>query len=140
MNEFIEAWKDVVLKNYANFSGRLGRGGYWRFVAVNVAIVIVGFILTRIASILVILLIGFYLAVLIPSLAAGFRRLHDTGKSGWMILISLVPLVGGIILLVFLVQPGQPAPNAYGPPPVGAGSSTMPSAVPPPPPPPAPPA
>lgn len=132
MNEFIEAWKDVVLKNYANFSGRLGRGGYWRFVAVNVAIVILGLILTRIASILVILLIGFYLAILIPSISAGVRRLHDTGKSGWMILISLVPLVGGIILLVFLIQAGQPAVNAYGPP---TGTALL--TTPPPPPPPA---
>ena len=117
MNEFIEAWKDVVLKNYANFSGRLGRGGYWRFVAVNIAIVIVAAILSRIASILVILLIGFYLAILIPSLSAACGVSTTRASRVGMILISLIPFVGGIILLVFLIQAGQPELNAYGPPP-----------------------
>jgi len=67
------------------------------------------------------LLSGIYsLAVLIPSIAVAIRRLHDTGRSGWWILISLVPLIGTIVLLVFTVQDSQPGDNEYGPNPKGA--------------------
>ncbi|MBE0477173.1 MAG: DUF805 domain-containing protein [Coriobacteriia bacterium] len=63
------------------------------------------------------------LAIFIPALAVAVRRLHDTGRSGWWVLISLVPLVGIIVLLVFLVQQGQPGANAYGADPrVGMGT------------------
>ena len=57
----------------------------------------------------------YYLIVLVPSLAVAARRLHDTGKSGWMLLISLIPLIGGIILLVFMCSDSQPSDNKYGP-------------------------
>ncbi len=61
-------------------------------------------------------LLGIYsLATLIPSLAVGIRRLHDTGKSGWWIFISLIPFVGPIILLIFLVKDSDPGTNLYGP-------------------------
>jgi uncharacterized membrane protein YhaH (DUF805 family) len=61
------------------------------------------------------LLSGLYtLAVLIPSIAVSVRRLHDTNRSGWWLLISLVPLVGAIVLLVFLVLDSQPGENQYG--------------------------
>jgi uncharacterized membrane protein YhaH (DUF805 family) len=55
------------------------------------------------------------LAVLVPSLAVGVRRLHDTNHSGWWLFISLIPLIGAIILLVFLVGDSQPGDNKYGP-------------------------
>jgi uncharacterized membrane protein YhaH (DUF805 family) len=116
MNQFIDAWKDAVTKNYANFSGRLGLGGYWRFFLVNIVIAVVLLILLRIHWIFLILYVGYILALLIPGLAAGVRRLHDTGKSGWFVLIALVPLVGTIILLVLLAQKGQTEDNTYGPP------------------------
>ena len=54
-------------------------------------------------------------AVLLPGLAVGFRRLHDIGRSAWWLLIALVPLAGGIVLLVFACLPGTPGPNQYGP-------------------------
>jgi uncharacterized membrane protein YhaH (DUF805 family) len=61
------------------------------------------------------LLGGLYaLALLIPGIAVAVRRLHDTGRSGWWILIGLVPFVGGIILIVFLVQDGTPGDNQFG--------------------------
>ncbi len=60
----------------------------------------------------------YWLAVLIPGLSSAVRRLHDTGKSGWMILVALIPLVGSIVLIVFLVQSGERTPNQYGPVPV----------------------
>ena len=64
------------------------------------------------------------LATIIPSLAVAIRRLHDVGQSGWFALISLVPLVGGIILLVFLAKESQPQTNKWGPVP-GHSSSAM---------------
>ncbi len=62
------------------------------------------------------LLGGLYaLAVIIPSLAVGVRRLHDTNRSGWWLLIGLIPCIGFIVLIVFLVQDGQAGDNQYGP-------------------------
>jgi uncharacterized membrane protein YhaH (DUF805 family) len=55
------------------------------------------------------------LAVLVPSFAVGWRRLHDTGRSGWWMLIGLIPLVGAIILIVFFLQDSAPGDNQYGP-------------------------
>jgi len=117
VDQFIAAYKDAIANNYANFSGRLGVGGYWRFVAVNLVPILLLLILSRVSGFFLILYILYVLAVLIPGLAAGIRRLHDTGKSGWYILISLIPFVGAIILIVWTVQAGNPGSNQYGPPP-----------------------
>ena len=62
----------------------------------------------------------FFLAMLIPSLAVTFRRLHDTDRSGWWLLIGLVPLIGGIIFLIFMIQDSQSGENKYGPNPKSA--------------------
>ena len=68
-------------------------------------------------------LAGIYcLAVLLPGIAVSVRRLHDTNRSGWWMLIALVPLVGAIVLLVFMVQDSQPGDNQYGPNPKDATS------------------
>ena len=120
------SWYLDVLKKYAVFGGRSRRKEYWYFVLFTVLISIV---LSIIDAVLGTpgaeggagLLSGIYsLAVLIPSLAVSIRRLHDTGRSGWWILISLVPLIGTIVLLVFTVQDSQPGDNEYGPNPKGA--------------------
>lgn len=113
MDQFVAAYKDALSK-YAQFSGRLSVGGYWRFVAVNVVAWIVLITLGSIAKPLLVLAVIYWLAILVPSLAAVVRRLHDTGKAGTYIFISLIPFVGGIILLVWLVGAGNPGPNQYG--------------------------
>jgi uncharacterized membrane protein YhaH (DUF805 family) len=108
-------WYLAVLKNYAGFSGRARRTEYWMFFLINLIIVIV-LDLIGMAIKVSTLLGGIYgLAVLIPGLAVGIRRLHDTGRSGWWLLISLIPLVGTIILIVFLATEGQPGENQHGP-------------------------
>ena len=114
MDQFVAAYKDALSK-YAQFSGRLSVGGYWRFVAVNVAAWIVFVILAQIASALIFLAVIYWLAILIPSIAAAVRRMHDTGKSGAMVLVGLIPLVG-LIVIVWLVQAGDPSSNQYGAP------------------------
>jgi uncharacterized membrane protein YhaH (DUF805 family) len=103
-----------VLKKYAVFSGRAGRREYWMFVLFNaIAYVILSIIDAVIHSPILAAIYG--LAVIIPSLAVAVRRLHDTGRSGWWLLIGLIPFVGAIILIVFYVLEGQPGDNEYGP-------------------------
>jgi uncharacterized membrane protein YhaH (DUF805 family) len=62
------------------------------------------------------------LAILVPYLAVGARRLHDTGRSGWWLLIGLIPIIGAIVLLIFFVLEGTKGPNEYGPDPKGSGA------------------
>lgn len=120
------SWYLEALKKYAVFHGRSRRAEYWYFVLFNL---IVAIVLAAIDSLLgtfssaqnIGLLSGIYsLAVLIPTLAVTFRRLHDIDRSGWWILINLVPLIGTIVLLVFALMDGTPGDNRYGPNPKGA--------------------
>lgn len=108
-------WYIKVLKNYAVFSGRAQRTEYWMFVLFNFIITLaLAFLDSAINNPGV--LTGLYsLAVLIPSLAVLFRRLHDTGRSGWWVLIFLVPVIGAIVILVFLVLASEEGENDYGP-------------------------
>lgn len=114
-------WYLAALQKYADFNGRARRKEYWFFTLFNVLFAIVAFVLDHVTG-LVIAGIGygpiylFYtLAFFIPGLAVAVRRLHDVGKSGWMVLISLIPLVGAIWLLILMVTEGQPEENEYGP-------------------------
>jgi uncharacterized membrane protein YhaH (DUF805 family) len=109
-------WYLAVLKNYVGFSGRARRTEYWMFVLFHLIAVVVLSVLDG----LVFqdgqgyLTPAYVLLSILPTLAVVVRRLHDTGRSGWWYLISLVPLVGGIVLLVFTVSEGNMGPNEYG--------------------------
>ena len=122
-------WYLQALKKYADFSGRARRKEYWFFVLFNIIISIVlsicdVFLGTYSAAANMGILAGIYsLAVLIPGIAVTVRRLHDTGRSGWWILIVLVPIVGWIVLLIFMLLDSQPQ-NAYGASPK-AGEATV---------------
>jgi uncharacterized membrane protein YhaH (DUF805 family) len=113
-------WYLKVLKQYADFSGRARRKEYWMFVLFNMIFAIVAMFLDNVLGIAMEgigygPLYGLYvLAMLIPGLAVVVRRLHDVGKSGWMILISLIPLIGTIWLLVLMVTDSNPGENQYG--------------------------
>jgi uncharacterized membrane protein YhaH (DUF805 family) len=115
---FAEAVR-AVLGKYADFSGRARRSEYWFWTLAVVLGYLVAVILAAIAKPFLYLAFLAYLAILLPSLAVAVRRLHDTGKSGWLILLGLIPLVGGIILLVFTVSDSTPGDNQYGPNPKG---------------------
>lgn len=113
-------WYLTVLRKYAVFSGRARRREFWMFALINFVISIgLGIVDAIIGTDFDTgsgVLSGIYaLAVLIPSLAVGVRRLHDTGRTGWWLLIGLIPLVGIIILIVFYAQDGHRADNQYGP-------------------------
>ncbi len=106
-----------VFKNYANFKGRARRSEYWYFVLFNM---IASGLLTAIATVgessfFAILQSVYTLAVVIPSLAVIWRRLHDIGKSGACYFVALIPLVGAIIVLVWLCKDSQMQDNQYGP-------------------------
>jgi len=118
----MEWFLKVVKENYANFNGRARRKEYWMYtlcvVALNFAIGFVGGILTLVSesmgSLVMMLssLVG--LALLVPGLAVGVRRLHDTGKSGWFLLLVLIPFVN-FYLIYLLVLEGDQGPNVFGP-------------------------
>ncbi|MFC2091590.1 DUF805 domain-containing protein [Elusimicrobiota bacterium] len=106
-------WYIEVLKKYIVFRGRARRKEYWMFVLFSM---IISFSIGIIEGITGVIGLGliYGLAILTPSTAVAVRRLHDTNRSGWWLLISLVPLIGIIILLVFMVQDGQAEENQYG--------------------------
>ncbi|MET4640325.1 DUF805 domain-containing protein [Streptomyces sp. NBC_01724] len=108
-------WYLDVLKKYAVFSGRARRQEYWMYTLFNVIAVIILAVLDAVLGTQPVLIAIYYLAVLLPSLGVFVRRLHDTGRSGWWILFGIVPLVGGITLLVFSCLEGERSQNAYGP-------------------------
>ena len=123
------SWYLYCLKNYFNFSGRATRSEYWWFILISI---IIGFVLEIVdviifsssgGEILGFLSIIYYLAVFIPGLAVLFRRLHDTGRSGWWWLISLIPLIGAIVLIVFACLDSTPD-NKYGKNPKGSSGES----------------
>jgi len=120
----IENWKLVVLQSYAKFDGRAGRGEYWWFVLANIVVYVALSILMQISGIFSLLFLVYALAVFVPSIAVAIRRLHDTDKSGWLLLLGLIPFVGFIILLVFYIQEGTAGPNKYGTGPEPAAAAT----------------
>ncbi|MEP1489780.1 MAG: DUF805 domain-containing protein [Algibacter sp.] len=111
----------VVRDNYANFQGRARRQEYWMFnlfqlIFVYGGMAILGGIGYAIDIPFLVFIIYIYiLATLIPSIAVSVRRLHDVGKSGWFLLISLIPIIGGIWIFVLSVTEGDKGTNEYGP-------------------------
>jgi uncharacterized membrane protein YhaH (DUF805 family) len=103
-----------VLTKYADFSGRARRSEYWWFYLASALASIVAAIIDAVIGVSIFQWL-LLLAVIVPTLAVGARRLHDTDRSGWWQLIALVPLVGVIVLIVFFCTDGQPGPNQYGP-------------------------
>ncbi len=110
-------WYFHVLSKYAVFSGRASRKEFWQFHLVNLIVALILFALEQwqgwFPEIDSVLLIAYALLMLLPTLAVGARRLHDTGRTGWWQLISPVPLVGIIVLIIFFAQDSDPDTNRY---------------------------
>jgi uncharacterized membrane protein YhaH (DUF805 family) len=111
-------WYIKVLENYAVFEGRARRMEYWMFVLINLFIVIGAGLLDTALGLGGTIGFLYGLAIFIPSIAVSVRRLHDTGRTGWWILIGLIPLIGTLVLLVFYCLGGDPGDNEYGPDPI----------------------
>lgn len=113
---FGQAVQRALVANYCNFNGRSSRSEYWWY---TLFAFILNFVVTLLlhsspnALNVVSSIIG--LALLLPGLGLSVRRLHDIGRSGWWVLINLVPIVGWIIFIVWMCQASQPTPNMYGP-------------------------
>ena len=113
-------WATRPLKKYADFSGRAPRAEYWWFYLLVIVVYLVASIVDSMMWSnfggtgygMMTALAG--LALLIPSIAAGARRLHDTDRSGWWLLIAFIPIIGAIVLIVFFVLQGTQGPNSYG--------------------------
>ena len=107
-------WYVEVLSNYAKFNGRASRAEFWYFALCSLLLNLGrGIFQLLFPAYLLPVLYG--LAMFVPNIAVNARRLHDTDRSGWWQLIALIPLLGAIILLVFLGQKGQPNSNRFGP-------------------------
>ncbi|MER5964698.1 DUF805 domain-containing protein [Streptomyces sp. NPDC002057] len=107
-------WYIDVIKKYAVFSGRARRKEFWMFELFNIIIAIVLAVI-GVALDFSLLSTLYSLAIFLPSLGVTIRRLHDTNRSGWWVLIGLIPLVGAIILIVFAATEGDQHENEHGP-------------------------
>ena len=127
------------LRKYADFQGRARRSEFWLFW---LFCFVVGFVLQMVGGMMGgaadpsnpmamysspagIVLLLFWLAVLIPSIAVAVRRLHDTNRSGWWLLIALIPFIGALVLLVFYVLPGTVGSNKFGEDPKGGEAAAV---------------
>lgn len=114
MNYYFSGWK-----NYTVFEGRVVREEFWYFFLYNVLVVLVLFAISRIDvspidTIALVFAILYSLAVAVPNIALAVRRLHDTSRSGWWLLLGLIPVVGWIILLILLAENTDRKDNQYG--------------------------
>ena len=126
MMGFMDALTTVFRNKYATFSGRASRSEYWwsylGIAVISMVLQIIGIVgglalgsvNEGLGALFGLAAFAGLLALLIPSLAVNVRRLHDTGKSGWMLLILLIPCIGFILWLVWMIEDGQPHVNAYG--------------------------
>ena len=132
-------WMLMPLRRYAEFSGRSRRKEYWMFVLLNLllslfvwTLLLATFVAGMSEGAMTVVMTPVFLvyglvalAFIIPGLAVTVRRLHDTDRSGWNILLGLIPIVGVIVLLVFYCTEGTPGPNRFGPDPkAGEGART----------------
>lgn len=115
-------WMLLPLKRYADFSGRSRRKEYWMFVlGVLIAAIVLGIVESvlglsgMVGHVYGPLTLIFLLAIIVPSIAVQVRRFHDQDKSGWFVLLALIPFVGGLIVLVFMCLEGTKGPNRFGP-------------------------
>lgn len=117
MNAFKTYFLDVLTKNYIRFKGRATRTQYWMYILFYaIGAFILGFLSTM-DNIIGILFTVFYFmyafVMVLPTLSIGVRRLHDSNRSGWWLLIALVPAVGSLILFIFFLLPSTPGPNRF---------------------------
>lgn len=121
-------WYLQAFRDYFNFKGRATRTAYWLFTLFNIlatiAAAVVGMQLQSAVPVSAYILVSF-----IPALAVSIRRLHDIGNSGWWLLLALIPYLGGLILLLLMVQPSARGDNKWGPNPFGIGDPRDPEPV-----------
>jgi uncharacterized membrane protein YhaH (DUF805 family) len=125
----MEIFLSVLKNKYADFNGRARRKEYWNYVLFLLIFILAAYVImlvgiamesTIISGLGTVVLFVVALGTIIPSLAVAVRRLHDTNRSGWFYFIGLIPLIGGILLLVWYCTEGTHGDNDYGPDPKGS--------------------
>jgi len=122
----IEQATRIGLGRFADFTGRSSRPEYWYFMLPVIVILIVANLIDAIllgGMQILGLILG--LALLVPTLSAGARRLHDTDRSAWWLLVALIPFVGGLAVIYLCCQPGTPGENRFGPEPAPTSFRAM---------------
>ena len=122
MMGFSDALQNVLMNNYANLNGRASRSEYWWFVLFNFIVNIVTLVIDLTLGSMITYDMGYvgliaFLALLLPTVSVSVRRLHDIGKSGWWILLAIIPIVnfiGIFVIIVFTIMEGEEQPNQYG--------------------------
>ncbi|MFZ3005698.1 MAG: DUF805 domain-containing protein [Phenylobacterium sp.] len=131
------------LRKYTDFTGRARRSEYWLFALfvglVQMATGILSWFVggdlgddafaTPASGVIALLYFGFFLYTFIPSLAVSFRRLHDSGRTAWWLLLGLIPILGHLVLLIFMILDGTPGENRYGPNPKAAAAPDVQPAI-----------
>jgi len=113
---FVDAVKRAVTVNYCNFNVRSSRSEYWWYaLAVAILNVVISTVLSGSPSVMQAVSGVITLGLLLPGLGLAVRRLHDINKSGWYLLLALIPIVGAIILIVWFCKESEPQTNQYGP-------------------------
>lgn len=110
----LQYFMDAVTKHYFDFNGRARRSEYWYFTLVYIIIYIVLAVIQNVVHMGMILTALLSLALLLPALGVGVRRLHDIDRSGWWFLIAFIPLIGALVLIYWYCQPGTSGSNQYG--------------------------
>lgn len=127
-NDFL-AWALLPLRRYADFTGRSSRREFWSFFGSAVGLVLALMLVTAadtgvydnvglIGNLALVSSALILLATLVPTFAIQARRFHDQGKSGWFVLLNLIPYIGVFIVLAFMFVPGHEGENEYGPDPI----------------------
>lgn len=117
--EPINWFMKVVTQHYFDFNGRARRAEFWWYIVVYMVLAIIVNVIDSMVHLGGLLGGLLSLALLLPNLGVAVRRLHDTNRSGWWILIALVPLVGIVLLIIWYAAEGTKGPNTYGPDPKG---------------------
>ena len=109
-----------AFNNFSNFNGRARRKEYWMYLLFNLIFALVAIILDNVFGLAFesigygVIYLLYSLITFIPSLSVSVRRLHDKSKSGWYLLLAIIPIIGGIVLLFILAADGDPGENEYG--------------------------
>ncbi|MCM1164200.1 MAG: DUF805 domain-containing protein [Muribaculaceae bacterium] len=114
--DFKEAVVRALTVNYCNFAGRASRSEYWWYALFTFLLgLVIGFVFSFSETVECIVMGIVQLALILPGLGLCVRRLHDTNKSGWWILLAFIPLIGALVLIFWFCQPSTPDSNEYGP-------------------------
>lgn len=118
-------WYKLFWQNYFTIDGRARRTAYWIPWLINFAVMLILPLIEGMLYGMPVLSLLYWLAIIIPVITVTIRRLHDTGKSGWWVFIILIPIIGGIVLIIFMVLDSQPGPNRFGPNPKTGGGANQ---------------